>query len=85
MGATYLDEDGSTQPIVMGSYGIGTGRLIASAIERHHDENGIQWPITIAPYAVMLVSLPSAKAPEVAEAADGIYADAGRGRHRGPV
>ena len=75
MGATYLDEDGSTKPIVMGCYGIGSGRLIASAIERHHDENGIQWPITIAPYTVMLVSLPSANAPEVAAAADGIYAD----------
>ena len=75
MGATYLDEDGNSQPIVMGSYGIGTGRLIASAIERHNDDNGIMWPITIAPYSVMLVSLPSVKSPEVVEAADRIYAE----------
>jgi prolyl-tRNA synthetase len=74
MGATYLDEDGNARPIVMGSYGIGSGRLIASVIERHHDENGIQWPITVAPYAVMLVSLPSAGSPEVVEAADRLYA-----------
>lgn len=73
MEATYLDEEGNTQPIVMGCYGIGSGRLIASAIEGHHDENGIQWPITIAPFAVMLVSLPSASALEVVEAADRIY------------
>ncbi len=74
MGATYLDEEGNSQPIVMGSYGIGSGRLIASAIERHNDENGIIWPITIAPYTVMLVSLPSVKNPEVVEAADEVYA-----------
>jgi prolyl-tRNA synthetase len=73
MGATYLDEEGNTHPIVMGSYGIGSGRLMASVIERHNDENGIRWPITIAPYAVSLVSLPSAKTPEVVEAADRIY------------
>ncbi|RIK44730.1 MAG: proline--tRNA ligase, partial [Chloroflexi bacterium] len=52
MGATYLDENGETKPIVMGSYGIGSGRLMACVIEHHHDENGIQWPITIAPYQV---------------------------------
>ena len=57
MGATYLDENGESQPIVMGCYGIGSGRVMASVIELHHDEQGIQWPITIAPYQVMLVGL----------------------------
>ena len=75
MGATYLDEDGNARPIVMGSYGIGSGRLIASVIEGHHDAQGIQWPITVAPYTVMLVSLPSVSAPEVVETADRLYAD----------
>jgi prolyl-tRNA synthetase len=73
MGATFLDEKGESHPIVMGCYGIGTGRLIASVIEKSHDEHGIIWPISIAPYQVSLVSLATSKTPEVAEAADGIY------------
>jgi len=73
MGATYLDENGQEHPIVMGSYGIGSGRLIACVLEACHDEQGIQWPITIAPYQVMLVSLATQRAPEVAAAADRIY------------
>lgn len=75
MGATYLDEEGVSRPIVMGSYGIGTGRLLASVIEHHHDELGIKWPITIAPYTVLLVSLATERTPEVAEAAERIYAE----------
>jgi prolyl-tRNA synthetase len=75
MGATYLDENGESQPIVMGSYGIGSERLMAVVIELHHDDNGIQWPITIAPYQVMLVSLATEKTPEVSDAAERIYAD----------
>lgn len=73
LGATFLDENGEAQPVIMGSYGIGSERLIASVIERHHDENGIQWPISVAPYQVALVSLATAKQPDVAEAADRIY------------
>ena len=73
LGATYLDENGESHPIVMGSYGIGVGRLMGSIIEHHHDENGIQWPITVAPYQVALISLVTAKAPEVSLAADEIY------------
>ncbi len=75
MGATYLDENGESNPIVMGSYGIGSDRLIAVIIEMHHDDAGIQWPITVAPYQVMLVSLATEKTPEVAAAAERIYAD----------
>ncbi len=57
-GATYLDEDGSEKPIVMGSYGIGLGRTIAAIVEQHHDENGIVWPHVVAPYDVHVVVLP---------------------------
>jgi len=73
MGAFYLDENGERQPIVMGSYGIGSGRLIACVIEHHNDDYGIKWPITIAPYQVIIVSLATAKTPQVAEAAERIY------------
>jgi prolyl-tRNA synthetase len=55
MGATYLDERGEEQPIIMGSYGIGLARIAAAAVEQHHDERGIIWPASIAPYAVHLV------------------------------
>lgn len=75
MGATYLDENGEEKPIVMGSYGIGSGRLMAVIIELHHDEAGIKWPITVAPYQVILVSLATEKTPEVTEAAEKLYAD----------
>ncbi|NJN83410.1 MAG: proline--tRNA ligase [Caldilineaceae bacterium] len=75
MGATYLDENGESHPIVMGCYGIGSDRLIATIIEHHHDEAGIQWPITVAPYQIALISLFTDKTPEVAQAADKIYHD----------
>ena len=55
MGATFLDEGGKEQPIVMGSYGIGLARVAAAAIEQHHDGNGIVWPPNIAPFEVHLV------------------------------
>ncbi|MEZ4862656.1 MAG: proline--tRNA ligase [Caldilineaceae bacterium] len=73
MGAYYLDEQGEQQPIVMGSYGIGSGRLMACVLEEHYDEQGIRWPISIAPYQVMLVSLATPRTPDVTAAADGIY------------
>jgi len=59
LGATFLDENGVAQPIVMGSYGIGVGRLLACIAEENHDEQGLIWPITIAPYPVHLVLLNS--------------------------
>jgi len=55
MGATFLDEDGKERPIVMGSYGIGLARIAAAAVEQHHDDNGIAWPATIAPWHLHLV------------------------------
>jgi prolyl-tRNA synthetase len=57
LGATFLDENGKAQPIVMGSYGIGSGRLLACAAEEHHDDKGLIWPITITPYEVHLIGL----------------------------
>ena len=64
IGATYLTADGTEKPIVMGSYGIGSGRLLACVAEEHHDDKGLIWPITVAPYQVHLVSLGQAGAAE---------------------
>ncbi len=57
MGALFQDKDGTRKPVIMGSYGIGVGRLMASVVEEHHDDYGIIWPITIAPYQVHIVAL----------------------------
>jgi prolyl-tRNA synthetase len=72
LGATFLDQDGQAKPVIMGSYGIGVGRLLACVAEHHHDDHGLRWPITIAPYEVHLVVLPGGPAGEVAEQ---LYAD----------
>ncbi|MBN1963968.1 MAG: proline--tRNA ligase [Anaerolineae bacterium] len=56
-GATYKDEQGLEQPIIMGSYGIGLDRLIAAIIETHHDDYGIVWPRSVAPFDVHIVTL----------------------------
>jgi prolyl-tRNA synthetase len=74
LGARVLDEDGNERPIVMGSYGIGLGRIMAAAVEQHHDENGIIWPRELAPYDAHIVALPGAEeialeAAQVLEAA----------------
>ena len=68
--AVYLDESGKERPIVMGSYGIGPGRIMAAAIEQNYDEHGIAWPRALAPYDVHVVALPGldAQATEVADA-----------------
>ena len=69
-GATFLDEDGREKPLVMGSYGIGLARTIAAIVEQRHDENGIVWPRSVAPYDAHVVALPGAEeiALEAAEA-----------------
>ncbi len=66
MGATYLDEKGNETLLIMGCYGIGINRIVASAVEAGHDDNGIIWPLSIAPYHVLLVPLPG-KDPAVME------------------
>jgi prolyl-tRNA synthetase len=63
--ARFLDEDGTEKPLMMGCYGIGPGRVLAAAVEQHHDEHGIAWPASIAPYDVHVVALPGAE--EIAE------------------
>ena len=70
--ATFLDEDGTEKPVIMGSYGIGPGRVIAAAVEQSHDEHGIVWPASIAPYDVHVVALPGVEqqAEEAARALD---------------
>ena len=70
MGATFLDKDGKEQHVVMGSYGIGSGRLLASVAEESHDENGLILPISVSPYDVHLVALKGAE-----DAAERLYAD----------
>ena len=72
MNATYLNEEGVSQSIVMGCYGIGVSRLVAAIMEQHHDENGIRWPVHVAPYEVIVTPIgkdeaPLAKATEIYE------------------
>ncbi|MGA2803967.1 MAG: proline--tRNA ligase [Acidimicrobiales bacterium] len=80
-GATYLDPDGNAKPIVMGSYGIGVGRLLACIAEEHHDERGLRLPVAIAPYPVHLTVLrgSDSEAGEVAERVYGSLEAAGIG------
>jgi prolyl-tRNA synthetase len=56
-GATFLDEEGEEKPLVMGSYGIGPARTMAAIVEQHHDDRGIAWPRSVAPYDVHIVAL----------------------------
>jgi prolyl-tRNA synthetase len=71
-GATFLDEDGEEKPLVMGSYGIGPARTMAAIVEQHHDERGIAWPRSVAPYDVHIVALPGTEshAEQAASALD---------------
>ncbi len=70
--ATYLDENDREREIVMGCYGIGVGRTAAAAIEQYHDEDGIIWPIPIAPFQVIVVPVNNKNEP-LMETAEGIY------------
>ncbi|MAQ15212.1 MAG: proline--tRNA ligase [Sandaracinus sp.] len=71
MNATYLDEKGESVPIVMGCYGIGVSRLMAAAIEQHHDDDGIRWPMPIAPFQAVVLAL--GNDDEVQKEAEQIY------------
>jgi prolyl-tRNA synthetase len=74
LGATYLDAEGKTRPIIMGTYGIGIGRILAVVVEQNHDAKGIIWPFSIAPFHVALLGLDLDK-PEIRQAAERLYAD----------
>jgi len=73
MGATCLTEDGQAVAMPMGCYGIGVSRIVAAAIEQHHDDNGILWPAALAPFRVCIVAIGLAKSDAVAAQADAIY------------
>jgi len=73
LGATFLDKDGSVKPVIMGSYGIGSGRLLACVAEAHHDADGLCWPVSVAPYHVHLVVLPDSSGGAQREA-EALYA-----------
>ncbi len=74
LGAFFLDQNGVSRPIIMGTYGIGLGRLLAAAIEQNHDDKGIVWPLSIAPYQVYLCPL-RLEDKDVAETAEKVYRD----------
>lgn len=74
MNAMFLAEDGTRKPFVGGSYGIGVGRAVQTIIETNHDEKGIIWPISVAPYQVHVIALPS-NDEAVRTAADALVAD----------
>ena len=63
--ATYLDENGQEQLMVMGCYGVGVSRTMAAAIEQHHDADGIVWPASIAPYQVVIVPINTKDEPQM--------------------
>jgi prolyl-tRNA synthetase len=73
MKATVLDESGKARPLIMGCYGIGVSRIVAAAIEQHHDEKGIIWPSALAPFQVVIVPIGYHQSPAVKEEADRLY------------
>lgn len=72
MRATFLDSDGKPKPLIMGCYGIGLNRIMAAAIEAHHDDGGIIWPLSIAPFQVLIIAL-DPREKDVMETADKLY------------
>lgn len=75
MNATFLDENGKARPFVMGCYGLGVSRTVAAVIEQHSDDDGIAWPMSVAPFEVLIVALNNLKSDAVREAAEGLYED----------
>ena len=73
MGCTYLDQQGKAQPMVMGCYGIGVTRLLGAAIEQGHDERGIIWPISMAPFEVVICPMAYNKSEAVKAACDQLH------------
>jgi prolyl-tRNA synthetase len=76
LGAAFLDEDGTEKPLIGGSYGVGPARVMAAAVEQHHDETGIVWPSSIAPYDVHVLSLDGG-AEEIRKRAEELIATLG--------
>ena len=74
LNATVLDENGKAVTMLMGCYGIGVSRVVASAIEQNHDDNGIIWPEALAPFSIAICPMNMHKSERVQEAAENIYA-----------
>ncbi|MFC1873252.1 proline--tRNA ligase [Chloroflexota bacterium] len=74
LGASFIDTDGTSHPIVMGCYGIGLGRLLAAVIEQNHDDKGIIWPVPIAPYQIYLCPLYRDNTP-IAEVVENLHTE----------
>ncbi|MCY3985862.1 MAG: proline--tRNA ligase, partial [Candidatus Dadabacteria bacterium] len=72
LGATYVDESGEERPMVMGCYGIGIGRTVAAAIEQNNDDDGIKFPLPLAPFEVSVIPV-NMKQQDVTDAAEEIY------------
>jgi prolyl-tRNA synthetase len=77
MGAKFLDENGKSKPIIMGCYGIGVSRTLSAIAEQHYDENGLMWPIAVAPFAVHIL-LVNAKNAEQKALAEKLYGQLGK-------
>jgi prolyl-tRNA synthetase len=75
LNALFLDESGKQQPAIMGCYGIGVTRTLQAVIEQSHDEAGIVWPVSVAPYTVCITPLSIAPESEVMKCAEAIYAE----------
>jgi prolyl-tRNA synthetase len=79
MGLTFLDESGKQRPVIMGCYGLGVSRIVAAVVEQNHDENGIIWPATIAPFTIVVIPATSshkARAEQVYDELTGAGIDA---------
>jgi prolyl-tRNA synthetase len=70
--ATFLDEDGTEQPYVMGCYGIGISRILAAVAEQHHDDDGLTWPVALAPFDAAVIAT-NMDQPAVVQAAEALY------------
>jgi prolyl-tRNA synthetase len=74
LGVSFIDEKGDSHPIIMGCYGIGVGRLLAATVEHYHDDKGIVWPLSIAPYQVYLCPL-YREDTNISDVAEKLYAE----------
>ncbi len=73
MNAVVMDVDGKSRAMQMGCYGVGVSRIVAAAIEQHHDDKGIVWPAPLAPWQIVILPMNQHKSPRVAEAAENLY------------
>ena len=73
MKAAVVNEEGQLQTMLMGCYGLGISRVVAAAIEQHHDKDGIVWPQNIAPFQLVIIPINGHRSPTVKEAAENLY------------